>query len=634
MKKQIISTLLVFCMVLGVLFTITTTASAAESYLWPVPAGKTLSRGYGGGHLGLDIISGGDGTNIVATKSGTVVIVYTGCGNYNGGSDGAPGKSCSTSTCTYQNIWTHNGQRYCNWGYGNGLILKHSDGSGYSMYGHMSSVNVSAGAQVKQGDILGKMGSTGNSTGPHLHFEMCSDVNKQGTYYAPVGSINNNIGSISYIDKTTPPSPPPSSIVASGNCGDKGDNVTWTLDANGTLTIRGTGKMWDYYDSPWYDKRFIIKAAVIEQGVTSIGKNAFWGCRSLTSVTIPNSVTSIGRQAFVSCTNLTNITIPNSVTAIETYTFLGCISLTSVTIPSSVTSIGGWAFDDCSSLSSVTIPSSVTSIGDRAFSDCDKLTDVYYSGSKKQWESISISENWDGNKALLKATIHYNNADPSTPSTKVTVNFNAHNGTVYTKKVTTGKNYGTLRTPTRSGYTFDGWYTAETGGTKVTSTTKVTATTNHTLHAHWTKNKYYTVTFNANGGSVSTRSKTVTYGGNYGALPTPTRSGYTFNGWYTAASGGSKVYASTKYSRSSNQTLYAHWTKNASSSSTVTVPAGHRVYLYVSSTTNSASYYIAAQSSSYRLSYTKWVIRSDGTIRYYAPFKINGRSSYYWFAVN
>ena len=250
------------------------------------------------------------------------------------------------------------------------------------------------------------------------------------------------------------------------------------------------------------------------------------------------------------------------------------------------------------------------------------------SGSQK------VTVSYGGQRAEL--TI---NRSGSTTAKQYTVTFNANGGSVSTrsKTVTYGGTYGTLPTPTRSGYTFNGWYTAASGGSRVYASTKYSRSGNQTLYAHWTKKattRRYTVTFNANGGSVSTRSKTVTYGGTYGTLPTPTRSGYTFNGWYTAASGGSKVYASTKYSRSSNQTLYAHWTKNASSSSTVTVPAGHRVYLYVSSTTNSASYYIAAQSSSYRLSYTKWVIRSDGTIRYYAPFKINGRSSYYWFAVN
>ena len=80
----------------------------------------------------------------------------------------------------------------------------------------------------------------------------------------------------------------------------------------------------------------------------------YWGCSSLTSVTIPNSVTSIGEGAF-----------------------LGCSGLTSVTIPNSVTSIGGGAFEYCSGLISITIPNSVTRIGDSAFSECSKLQNVY-----------------------------------------------------------------------------------------------------------------------------------------------------------------------------------------------------------------------------------------------------------------
>ena len=67
------------------------------------------------------------------------------------------------------------------------------------------------------------------------------------------------------------------------------------------------------------------------------------------------------------------------------------------------------------------------------------------------------------------------------------------------------------------------------------------------------------VTFNANGGSVGTASTTVYSGFQYGSLPTPTRSGYTFDGWYTAASGGSKVTSSTIVSTDANHTLYAHW---------------------------------------------------------------------------
>lgn len=78
-------------------------------------------------------------------------------------------------------------------------------------------------------------------------------------------------------------------------------------------------------------------------------------------------------------------------------------------------------------------------------------------------------------------------------------------------------------------------------------------------------NPSYTVAFNANGGSCSTGSKSVKYSSTYGTLPTPTRNGYTFNGWYTAASGGTKITESTTVTATSNHTLYAHWTCTHSS---------------------------------------------------------------------
>ena len=78
-----------------------------------------------------------------------------------------------------------------------------------------------------------------------------------------------------------------------------------------------------------------------------IGKYAFYGCRSLTSVNIPSSVTYIGERAFSGCRSLTSVNIPSSVTEIGMWVFSGCSSLTSVNIPSSVTRIGYAAFSYC-----------------------------------------------------------------------------------------------------------------------------------------------------------------------------------------------------------------------------------------------------------------------------------------------
>ena len=144
-----------------------------------------------------------------------------------------------------------------------------------------------------------------------------------------------------------------------------------------------------------------------------------------------------------------------------------------------------------------------------------------------------------------------------------TVNFDPNGGVVSKASipVTYGKTYGTLPTPTRMGYTFDGWYTELTGGTKIVSSTMVGNSAGSTLYAHWKANQY-TVTFDPNGGTVSTTSKTVTYGETYAspkALPEPTYPGHTFDGWYTEKTGGTRVTEDTVVTVTKDHTLYARW---------------------------------------------------------------------------
>lgn len=202
----------------------------------------------------------------------------------------------------------------------------------------------------------------------------------------------------------------------SGTCG---DDLTWTLDGDGTLTISGTGKMYDYDYSdykkaaPWIRDMYKIKSVVIEDGVTSIGSEAFYatdGYPNITKVTIPSSVESIGGRAFHDCTALTEVTIPNGVKSIGGSAFLNCNKLMSITLPDSVEKLGDYAFYECDKLTSValsrsmteigertfafcealervTIPKSVTKIDYNAFSHCDKLADIAYGGTKEAWET-------------------------------------------------------------------------------------------------------------------------------------------------------------------------------------------------------------------------------------------------------
>lgn len=161
----------------------------------------------------------------------------------------------------------------------------------------------------------------------------------------------------------------------SGSCG---ENATWEFDYS-TLTISGTGAMEDYgfYDeAPWYEYMYYINKVVIQKGITSIGKNAFWDCEYLTGVTIPEGVESIGDDAFSICGRLRRITIPDGVTHIGRNAFWNCVRLVDITLPESATSIGEGAFEGCDAIENIALPSGMTSIAARTFSGCRALKNI------------------------------------------------------------------------------------------------------------------------------------------------------------------------------------------------------------------------------------------------------------------
>ena len=193
--------------------------------------------------------------------------------------------------------------------------------------------------------------------------------------------------------------------------GDLAGGLKWQMDATYTLTIinptPGSPKpMPDFAnpdEQPWESFRSEIQAVTIEDGVSSVGKNAFVNCYKMTHVTLPKSVTTIregafagcnkmthvtlpadakldtiGKDAFIRCTALTSISLPKSKTTIEDRAFSNCEALTSVTLPADgkLQTIGVNAFGGCVKLKSITIPNSVTKIESGAFSSCKELTSV------------------------------------------------------------------------------------------------------------------------------------------------------------------------------------------------------------------------------------------------------------------
>lgn len=145
-------------------------------------------------------------------------------------------------------------------------------------------------------------------------------------------------------------------VVDSGSCG---ANVTYTFDGT-ELIVSGTGPM-DAGAGPWTAYGDKVCIVTVEQGVTTIGKQAFMALPNLVILELPNSITSIGESAFVGSTNLVSAKIPASVKSIGANAFASS-GIRELKLQEGLTEIGANAFVSCSKLTAVTIPESVTTI--------------------------------------------------------------------------------------------------------------------------------------------------------------------------------------------------------------------------------------------------------------------------------
>ena len=263
-----------------------------------------------------------------------------------------------------------------------------------------------------------------------------------------------------------------------------------------------------------------LTGVTIPQSVTSIGYYAFEGCTHLNPLTIKGPITSMGNYAFAGSTYLTSLTLYDDIQTIGNFAFLGSTSLKTVTLPKNLTSIGEYAFACCSELESITIPEKVKTINPKTFADCSNLQYImlpaglttfddslencrpecviYYKDYKTAADALRDNNVVLQNDILAghnflylcKVTFDANGGDLTGKGGNLT-NYLTDNLTdhaevpVYkTEKITDTKanDLTAIHDPTRPGYKFTGWYTADDQPFKVNDTEIME---DITLHAGW-----------------------------------------------------------------------------------------------------------------------------------------------------
>ncbi|MCL2019466.1 MAG: leucine-rich repeat protein [Oscillospiraceae bacterium] len=365
----------------------------------------------------------------------------------------------------------------------------------------------------------------------------------------------------------------------------------------------------------------------IPDTVTTIGEYAFENCKALTSVTLPvNQEFKVIAPNLFKESGLTEITIPSSVTEIATKAFLDCTDLKSITIPSSVTKMGATVFDGCTNLGAVifegaTPPSDLdVAVFTNMPTDCivyvptgataAYTADTAFSGRKIVELPLTVTFNSQSGSAVTAKTV----TEPMslitapTPPTRSGYGFDGwykeaacttpwnfstdtvrENVTLYAKWInytitataspTTGgtvsgggsfaPNASVALTATpNNGYSFDGWYESGTKITNAGATYTFTATANRTLQARFTSNTY-DITYNLNSGTGDTTGN-YTYATGL-TLPTPTRDGYTFGGWFDNEDFTGTAVTAISATDTGDKEFWAKWADTISPTGEITI---------------------------------------------------------------
>lgn len=346
--------------------------------------------------------------------------------------------------------------------------------------------------------------------------------------------------------------------VATGECGAEGDNLTYRLtkDANDvyTLTILGSGEMRDGMSETLkslFREQSVYSATspklVLTEGVTSIGANAFDNINFRGSIVLPGSLASIGFKAFYRCQYFSGqLHLPDNVERIDGYAFNGCSGLGgSVEFPLSLTVIGDYAFSGCN-FASYYLPHTIEQLGVLIFN--------------KKYNTSSTTTLYCIRDSYAYTWAQENGYSVEASPARYRLSYDANGGSVEPawQTIEEERPFGTLAVPTRTGYTFTGWFRpdGEDGETEVNA--QDICTGDLTVSAHWTVNAYE-VSFDANGGTPEAPdAKSVTFDEAYGTLPEVSREGYTFAGWFLPDTD-TPVTAETRNATGSDHTLTARW---------------------------------------------------------------------------